>query len=134
MSKFWIVLDTLYPNLRIRHFLTRGFYSGEFFPGTGDVRDDGVAKGKNYSVNFPLKDGIDDESYKYIFEKVIGKVMENYRPEAVVLQCGADSLNGDKLGSFNLSSAGHANCVSFVKTFNIPTLVLGGGGYTMRNV
>jgi histone deacetylase 1/2 len=81
-----------------------------------------------------LKDGIDDESYKYIFEKVIGKVMENYRPEAIVLQCGADSLNGDKLGSFNLSSVGHANCVSFVKTFNIPTLVLGGGGYTMRNV
>jgi histone deacetylase 1/2 len=52
----------------------------------------------------------------------------------VVLQCGADSLNGDKLGSFNLSSAGHANCVKFVKSFNIPTLVLGGGGYTIRNV
>lgn len=29
---------------------------------------------------------------------------------------------------------GHANCVSFVKKFNLPTLVLGGGGYTMRNV
>ncbi|KAH8789677.1 hypothetical protein BGZ57DRAFT_754247 [Hyaloscypha finlandica] len=107
---------------------------GEFFPGTGDVRDVGVARGKNHSVNFPLKDGIDDESYKYIFEKVIGKVMETYRPEAIVLQCGADSLNGDKLGSFNLSSAGHANCVSFVKSFNLPLLVLGGGGYTMRNV
>jgi histone deacetylase 1/2 len=81
-----------------------------------------------------LKDGIDDSSYKYIFEQVIGKVMETYRPETIVLQCGADSLNGDKLGSFNLSSAGHANCVSFVKSFNVPTLVLGGGGYTLRNV
>ena len=30
--------------------------------------------------------------------------------------------------------AGHAECVSFVKSFNVPTLVLGGGGYTMRNV
>ena len=29
---------------------------------------------------------------------------------------------------------GHANCVEFVKKFNYPTLVLGGGGYTMRNV
>ncbi len=125
---------SLSPSFPIRHFLTRGFCSGEFFPGTGDVRDDGAAKGKNYSVNFPLKDGIDDESYKYIFETVIDKVMENYRPEAIVLQCGADSLNGDKLGSFNLSSAGHANCVSFVKSFNVPTLVLGGGGYTLRNV
>ena len=25
-------------------------------------------------------------------------------------------------------------CVKFVKSFNIPTLVLGGGGYTVRNV
>jgi histone deacetylase 1/2 len=86
-----------------------GVSSGDFFPGTGEVRDIGIAKGKNYSVNFPLQDGVDDESYKYVFEKVIGKVMESYRPGAVVLQCGADSLNGDKLGSFNLSSAGHAN-------------------------
>jgi histone deacetylase 1/2 len=29
---------------------------------------------------------------------------------------------------------GHANCVKFVKSFGKPTLVLGGGGYTMRNV
>ena len=26
------------------------------------------------------------------------------------------------------------DCVEFVKSFNIPTLVLGGGGYTLRNV
>ena len=25
-------------------------------------------------------------------------------------------------------------CVSYVKSFKIPTLVLGGGGYTLRNV
>lgn len=29
---------------------------------------------------------------------------------------------------------GHASCVSFVKTFNVPLIVLGGGGYTVRNV
>jgi len=29
---------------------------------------------------------------------------------------------------------GHANCVRFVKSFGLPTLLLGGGGYTMRNV
>ena len=53
---------------------------------------------------------------------------------AVVLQCGADSLTGDRLGCFNLSLEGHANCVEFVKSFGLPTLVLGGGGYTVRNV
>jgi hypothetical protein len=32
--------------------------------------------------------------------------MDWYRPGAVVLQCGADSLASDKLGSFNLSMRG----------------------------
>ncbi|EGD98201.1 histone deacetylase RpdA [Trichophyton tonsurans CBS 112818] len=107
---------------------------GEYFPGTGELRDIGVGAGKYYSVNFPLRDGIDDVSYKGIFEPVIKHVMEWYRPEAVVLQCGGDSLSGDRLGCFNLSMRGHANCVKYVKSFNLPTLILGGGGYTMRNV
>ena len=32
--------------------------------------------------------------------------MEIYQPGAVVLQCGADSLTGDRLGCFNLSLKG----------------------------
>ena len=47
---------------------------------------------------------------------------------------GADSLSGDRLGCFNLSLQGHAECVRFVRSFNVPTIVMGGGGYTMRNV
>jgi hypothetical protein len=60
--------------------------------------------------------------------------METYDPTAIVLQCGADSLSGDRLGCFNLSLEGHADCVEFMKSFNRPLLLLGGGGYTMRNV
>lgn len=107
---------------------------GEYFPGTGELRDIGIGQGKYYAVNFPLRDGINDSTYKSVFEPVISSVMEYYSPDAVVLQCGGDSLSGDRLGCFNLSMEGHANCVKFVKSFNLPTLVLGGGGYTMRNV
>ncbi|KAK8003328.1 hypothetical protein PG989_003047 [Apiospora arundinis] len=107
---------------------------GEYFPGTGELRDIGIGQGKHYAVNCPLRDGIDDASYKSIFEPVIASVMEYFAPDAVVLQCGGDSLSGDRLGCFNLSMAGHSNCVKYVKSFNLPTLVLGGGGYTMRNV
>ncbi|KAJ1721675.1 histone deacetylase [Coemansia erecta] len=107
---------------------------GEYFPGTGDLRDIGEAKGKYYAVNFPLRDGIDDISYQSVFKPVIQSIMEWYQPDAIVLQCGTDSLAGDKLGCFNLSMDGHAECVRFVKAFNLPTLVLGGGGYTIRNV
>lgn len=64
----------------------------------------------------------------------MAKVMEMYRPEAVVLQCGADSLAGDRLGVFNLSSKGHAACVEYMKSFNVPLMLLGGGGYKITNV
>ncbi|CAD6887837.1 unnamed protein product [Tilletia controversa] len=107
---------------------------GEFFPGTGELRDIGLSKGKYYTCNFPLRDGINDENYKSVFEPVISKIMEYYQPSAVVLQCGSDSLAGDKIGGFNLSMRGHANCVEYVKSFGLPLLLLGGGGYTIRNV
>lgn len=37
---------------------------GEYFPGTGDLRDIGAGRGKYYSLNFPLRDGIDDHCYE----------------------------------------------------------------------
>jgi histone deacetylase 1/2 len=37
-------------------------------------QDIGAGKGKYYAVNFPLRDGIDDESYENIFAPVISKV------------------------------------------------------------
>lgn len=107
---------------------------GDYFPGTGDIRDIGHSKGKYYSLNVPLDDGIDDESYQSLFKPIMGKVMEVFRPGAVVLQCGADSLSGDRLGCFNLSIKGHAECVRYMRSFNVPLLLLGGGGYTIRNV
>mmetsp|Transcript_2886 Transcript_2886/g.11003 ORF Transcript_2886/g.11003 Transcript_2886/m.11003 type:complete len:323 (-) Transcript_2886:285-1253(-) len=107
---------------------------GDYFPGTGDLQDIGSGPGRHYSVNFPLKDGIDDLNFRNIFRPVMTKVMQVFNPGAVVLQCGADSLAGDRLGCFNLSIEGHADCVEFMKTFNTPLLVLGGGGYTIKNV
>lgn len=108
---------------------------GDFFPGTGHIHDTGAKDGKGYSVNAPLQNGITDETYfENLFKPVFGKIMEVFQPGAVVLQCGADSLTGDRLGCFNLTLKGHAMCVKEVKKYNVPTLVLGGGGYTIRNV
>ena len=77
---------------------------------------------------------MDDEAFVNIFRPVITSIMENYQPGAICLQCGADSLAGDRLGCFNLSLRGHGDCVKFVKSFGVPVLVIGGGGYTIRNV
>ncbi|KAF5290127.1 hypothetical protein FQA39_LY14908 [Lamprigera yunnana] len=109
-------------------------YGNYFFPGTGDMYEIGAESGRYYSVNVPLKEGIDDASYWQIFKPVISHVMEYFQPTAIVLQCGADSLANDRLGCFSLSTKGHGECVKFVRDLNVPTLVVGGGGYTLRNV
>ncbi|KAJ1928252.1 histone deacetylase [Tieghemiomyces parasiticus] len=109
-------------------------YDGEFFPGTGRLEERGNGPGQRFTVNVPLRDGIEDAEYRTLFRTVMRSVMANFDPSAVVLQCGADSLGCDRLGRFNLSIAAHGDCVRFMKSFGVPLLVLGGGGYTIRNV
>ena len=87
-----------------------------------------------------------NKSLKFIF---ISQVVDKFQPAAVVLQCGADSLAGDRLGTFSLSNRcqlsfnsvlilfntrGHGHCVEKVAALGLPLLVLGGGGYTVKNV
>jgi len=109
-----------------------------FFPGTGPLDSTGPIHpdnpGRNFTINVPLNDGIDDQSYAYLFQNVVEPTVDHFRPTAIVLQCGADSLGHDRLGCFNLNIRGHGQCVNFIKSFNLPLLVVGGGGYTPRNV
>ncbi|KAH3674642.1 hypothetical protein WICMUC_003188 [Wickerhamomyces mucosus] len=109
-------------------------YNGLFFPGTGNLDESGVGRGKNYSLNIPLNDGIDDESYIRLFKSIMEPLITSFKPTAIVQQCGADSLGHDRLGCFNLNIKAHGECVNFIKSFGLPLLVLGGGGYTPRNV
>ena len=112
-----------------------------FFPGTGPLESQGPTHpdnpGNRYTINVPLNDGVDDITYEYLFQNIISSVIDHYDPTAIVLQCGADSLGYDRLGCFNLNIKGHGQCLSFVKRYvarGIPLLVVGGGGYTPRNV
>ena len=115
--------------------LTCSFHKwGDYFPGTGSINDVGHGKGKYYAVNFPCSEGMDDISFEYIFKKTVGNCVEKFKPQAIVLQGGTDSLSGDRLGCFNLSIVGHSVGVRYVKSLGIPYMLLGGGGYTLRNV
>ncbi|EPE04058.1 histone deacetylase phd1 [Ophiostoma piceae UAMH 11346] len=109
-----------------------------FFPGTGALDDNGPKNeynpGAHHAINVPLNDGITDEQYGWLFENVIGSIVERFRPSAIALQCGADSLAGDRLGRFNLQVQGHGQCVAFCKKLGLPMILFGGGGYTPRNV
>ncbi|CDW52724.1 histone deacetylase [Trichuris trichiura] len=115
--------------------MTLSFHKfGDFFPGTGSLSDIGYGAGKYYALNFPLRGGITDDRYEMIFKPTVSKVIRRYQPEVIVMQCGADSLAGDRLGHLNLTVKGHGKCVEFVRKQNLPMLMLGGGGYTPRNV
>jgi histone deacetylase 1/2 len=48
--------------------------------------------------------------------------------------CVCVCSTGDRLGCFNVTTKGHGECVRYVKSFGLPVLVLGGGGYNIRNV
>lgn len=109
-------------------------YNGEFFPGTGSVDEVGIGKGKNYAINVPLRDGIDDELYIRLFKLIMEPLIAKFQPTCIFQQCGADSLGYDRLGCFNLNIRAHGECVKFIKSFGIPMVVVGGGGYTPRNV
>jgi len=115
--------------------LTVSFHKyGDFFPGTGDVHDIGEGEGKGYAINVPLLNGLTDDGFREIFKNVMEAIRIRFRPEVVVLQCGADSIAYDKLGTYNTTLRGHGQCVKLIKEWGLPLLILGGGGYTIRNV
>jgi len=60
-------------------------YGETFFPGTGDLKDVGADSGKGYSLNVPLKKGIDDQSFLHIYNTVMEGVRQHFRPDAVVI-------------------------------------------------
>ncbi|KAA6325165.1 MAG: hypothetical protein EZS28_054104, partial [Streblomastix strix] len=57
--------------------------------------DIGAEKGKYYSINVPLRDGIDDDRFIYVFQAIISCAIESHQPTSIVLQCGVDSLAQD---------------------------------------
>ncbi|XP_070568100.1 histone deacetylase 8-like [Ptychodera flava] len=108
-------------------------YAPGFFPSTGNSNDIGIGKGRYYSVNVPLYDGIQDEQYCDIFYRIVDEAKEFYKPEVIVFQCGVDTLSGDPMCSFNLTPHGIGKCLKTVLDWKLPTLIVGGGGYNIPN-
>ncbi|KAF6039461.1 HDAC8 [Bugula neritina] len=126
------VEDAFYTTNKV-YTLSIHKYSPGFYPGSGKMQDVGDGKGLYYSLNIPLKDGITTQQYVSLFQSVFQMVCERFEPEAIVCQCGADGLAYDEMDSFNLSSDAYVHCVESVLALNLPTLLLGGGGYNFTN-
>ena len=65
--------------------------------------------------------------FLFFFSRVLSEIKGRFEPDVVVLQCGADMLSGDPLGSFSLTLRGVGMCATFILQWGIPTLLLGGG-------
>uniref|UniRef100_A0A3P9IH00 histone deacetylase n=1 Tax=Oryzias latipes TaxID=8090 RepID=A0A3P9IH00_ORYLA len=102
-------------------------FSPGFFPGTGDLCDTGLGKGRWYAVNVPLEDGIKDDRYYQVFTSVLQEVRAQFNPEALVMQLGADTMAGDPMCSFNMTPVGVGRCLQYLLQWQLPTLLLGGG-------
>ncbi|MGE0735477.1 MAG: acetoin utilization protein AcuC [Alphaproteobacteria bacterium] len=94
------------------------------WPRTGD-RNDG-ARG---IFNFPVPERFDDGEFALVLEQGILPIVAARRPEAIVLQCGADALAEDPLSRLTLSNNAHWRAVAALRSRAPRYLVLGGGGY-----
>lgn len=95
------------------------------WPFTGGLGD--TAGGSAF--NLPVPKGFNDSEMRAVLEALIVPRVAAFRPEAVVLQCGADAVLEDPLSRLALSNNAHWAVVAALAPLSPRYLVLGGGGY-----
>jgi acetoin utilization protein AcuC len=95
------------------------------WPFTGRLEDRGCGN----VFNLPVPRGFNDSEMRAVREALILPRVAAFRPDAVVLQCGADALLEDPLSRLALSNNAHWAVVAALRPLSPRYLVLGGGGY-----
>ncbi len=93
------------------------------FTGAADDRAGGAAR------NFPVPAGCNDSEFGWLLDHAILPLIEARRPQAIMLQCGADGLEEDPLARLSLSNNAHWKVARAVRGLAPRLVVLGGGGY-----
>ncbi len=95
------------------------------WPFTGALAD--TAGGRAF--NLPVPHGFNDSEMRAALHDLILPRVASFRPDAVVLQCGADAVEEDPLARLSLSNNAHWEVVAALRPLSPRYLVLGGGGY-----
>lgn len=95
------------------------------WPRTGALTD----SGRGQVFNLPLPRGFHDDEMALVRDRLILPAVAAFRPDAVVLQCGADGLAEDPQAKLALSGHAHLGVVDGLRPLSPRFLVLGGGGY-----
>lgn len=100
------------------------------WPFTGALED----RGAGQVWNLPVPRGLHDDDMALIRDRIILPLVADFRPDAVVLQCGADAVTEDPLSRLTLSNNAHWQIARSLASLSPRTLVLGGGGYNPWSV
>lgn len=100
------------------------------WPFTGALDDVGGGR----AVNLPVPRGLNDTEARDILHRLLVPLLEQYQPDAIVLQCGADSLEDDPLSRLSLSNNAYIAALHAIRPLAPRLIVLGGGGYNPWSV
>ncbi len=100
------------------------------WPRTGQLTDRGLGQ----VFNLPVPAGLHDDDMALIRDHVILPLVADFRPDAIVLQCGADAVAEDPQSRLTLSNNAHWAVVAALAPLSLRYLVLGGGGYNPWSV
>lgn len=108
------------------------------YPGTGAAEERGAGAAEGTKLNIPVPPGADDETFARVWPSVL-EHLERFEPELIVLQCGADSLEGDPITHLRYTARAHARAASDLAALadrlgHGRVLALGGGGYNRANL
>ncbi len=108
------------------------------FPGTGAAHETGIGAAVGTKLNIPIPPSSGDETFWPAWERIEAHVAA-FRPEFIILQAGADSLDGDPLTHLRFSEAAHAHAAARLASqadthCGGRILGLGGGGYNRSNL
>jgi acetoin utilization deacetylase AcuC-like enzyme len=100
------------------------------YPGTGAAEEVGEGAGEGFTVNIPLDGGAGDATFMMAFERIIKPVIEQFKPQMVIIDIGVDAHYKDPLASLTLSSPGYLELCKRLMTIPADygaTFVLEGG-------
>jgi acetoin utilization protein AcuC len=108
------------------------------YPGTGDGRETGKGAAVGTKLNLPMAPGSDDAAFDATWPRVLAH-LEKFEPQFIILQCGADSLEGDPITHLRYSAEAHGKAARELAQLadrlgHGRVLGLGGGGYNRLNL
>jgi len=83
-----------------------------YYPGTGAFSEVGAGEGWGYTANLPLPAGTGDPVFVPLYSRIISAILDQYRPECIIVSAGFDALLGDPLGGLSVSVAGYASAAA----------------------